>query len=168
MKHIKKFNESYVSTNEEFIGAAIIGAGALLAAPAAYEWAKKFWSKNVVGSKYEETGKKEVIVTKLPENIATTVILSKQERESGEVRTELREYKDNLDNTYWGYDHLWAPEGDYFDYQQYTEYADLYTALFKAEDFGPLKEFLQNPVRYTGNYNIQKPKPIEMIYKQEA
>ena len=167
MKHLRKFNENYVSTNEEFVETAIIGA-AILAAPAAYEWAKKFWSKNVVGSKYQETGKKEVVITKLPKKIASVNILSREEIESGEVRTELKEYKDNLDNTYWGYDHLYAPEGDYFDFQQETEYMDLYTALFKAEDFGPLKEFLQNPVRYTGTYNIERPKPIEMIYKQEA
>ena len=44
---------------------------------------------------------------------------------------------------------------------------DLYTALFKSEDFGPLKEFLQNSIRYTGTYNIQRPKPIEMIYREE-
>lgn len=168
MKHIKKFNENYVSTNEEFVGLAILGGliGAM-ALPSAYEWAKNFWSKNVVGSKYQETGRKEVIVTKLPEKIARTVILSKQEREKGEVRTELKEYKDNLGNTFWGYDHLWA-EGDFYDYEQYLENADYYTALYKQEDLDSLKAFLQNPIRYTGSYDITKPKPIEMIYVEEG
>lgn len=167
MKYLKKF-ENHQSVNEEFVGLAILGGFlGLMAAPAAYEWAKNFWSKNVAGSKYQETGRKEVIVTKLPEKIAVTIILSKQEREAGEVRTELREFKDNLGNIFWGYDHLWS-EDNYSDYQDYLNNADLYTALYKHEDLEELKSFLQNPIRYTGNYDITKPKPIEMIYVEEG
>jgi hypothetical protein len=60
MKHIKKFN-NYEEVNEGFGLAVLAGAGLVLGANAAYEWARNFWSKNVVGSKYKETGKKEDI-----------------------------------------------------------------------------------------------------------
>jgi hypothetical protein len=166
MKHIKKFN-NYEEVNEGFGLAVLAGAGLVLGANAAYEWARNFWSKNVVGSKYKETGKKETIITELPKNISPVVILSKTERDSGKVVTELKEYQDNLGNFFWGYDHLWAAD-EFSDYEDYLNSADMYTALFKSEDLEKLKSFLQNSDRYTGKYNITRPNPIEMIYREEG
>jgi xanthosine utilization system XapX-like protein len=168
MKHLKKFNENYKPINEEVVGLALMaGLAGVLAAPAVYSWAKNFWSKNVIGSKYDETGKVEKVVTKLPQEIAFTALLSKSQRESGEVVTELKEYVDNLGNKFWGYDHLWSPD-DMEDYNEYVASCDLYTALYKAEDLEALKKFLANSERYSGKGVSGKPNPIEMIYRESG
>lgn len=167
MKHIKRFNENYDSINEEFGGLALLaGLVGVLAAPAAYDWARNFWSKNVVGSKYKETGRIEKVITKLPSEITPVVFsLTKNQRQSGEVETELKEYVDSLGNKFWGYDHLWSPE-ERADFNEYVASCDLYTALYKAEDFDSLKRFLENSERYTGKGVSGKPNPIEMIYRE--
>ncbi len=81
--------------------------------------------------------------------------------------TELKEYQDNLGNKFWGWEHLWA-DGNFYDYQQYLTYADMYIALYKEEDFEALKNFLANPERFTGKGGLSKPNPIEMIYSREG
>ena len=169
MKHIKRFNQSDV-VNENILlgGLAVAGIFAGIAAlPQAYRWAKNFWSKNVTGSKYKETGRVEKIVTKLPEKISRVVLLKKSQIDAGEVVTELKEYQDNLGNKFWGWEHLWA-EGDFYDYQQYLTYADMYMALYKEEDLEDLKKFLANSERFTGRSGLTKPNPIEMIYSSEG
>jgi hypothetical protein len=83
------------------------------------------------------------------------------------VVTELKEYQDNLGNKFWGWEHLWA-EGDFYDYQQYLTYADMYMALYKEEDLEDLKKFLANSERFTGRSGLTKPNPIEMIYSSEG
>ena len=166
MKHLKKFNENYQPINEEIGGLAILaGFVGMLAAPGAYKWAKNFWSKNVVGAKYKETGKTEKVITKLPsqDQIPSVILLSVQQREAGEVITELKEYEDNLGNKFWGWDHLWNDIG-----AQNWQSSDSYTALYKADDLEDLKKFLVNTERFTGKGGLYKPNPIEMIYRKDG
>ena len=174
MKHLKEFesfrNEKTEAVNEA-LGLALLAGGALmLGAPAAYDWAKKFWTKNVVSQKYKPTGKKVTIKTVLPaENkISYTALLSSKQRQMGEVITELVQFEDNLGNLFWGYEHLWSDD-DRADYNEYAMSTDLYMALFKQEDFEKLKKFLENGERYTGKANVaQRPKPIEMIFMKKT
>lgn len=169
MKHIKRFNQNDVANENLLLGGlALVGIFAGIAAlPEAYRWAKNFWSKNVIGSKYKLTGRVEKIVTKLPEEISPVVLLKKSQVDAGEVVTELKEYQDNLGNKFWGWEHLWA-EGNFHDHQQYLTYADMYTALYKEEDLEGLKRFLENSKRFTGLGGLTKPNPIEMIYAGEG
>jgi hypothetical protein len=169
MKHIKRFNQ-IDKANENILlgGLAFAGIMAGIAAlPAAYRWAKNFWSKNVTGSKYKLTGRTEKIVTKLPKDISPVVLLKQSQRDAGEVVTDLKEYEDALGNKFWGWEHLYA-EGDFYDYQQYLTYADMYVALYKEEDLPELKKFLENSERFTGKGRLSKPNPIEMIYSSEG
>jgi hypothetical protein len=162
MKNLKKF-ENFNQVNEG-LGLALLGGFVgMLAAPGAYKWAKNFWSKNVVGAKYKETGKTEKLITKLPSQVSTVVVLSVQQREAGEVVTELKEYEDNLGNKFWGWDHLWNDGA-----QNWESNPDLYTALYKADDLEDLKKFLVNPERFTGKGGLYKPNPIEMIYRKDG
>lgn len=164
MKHIQKF-ESF-KVNEELTGLGLlVGIGLAFAASAIYDKAKKFWSQHVIGDKYQETGKKEIITTKLPALISSGAILSDEERKSGEVKTEIKQYKDDFGNLYWGYDHLYSE--DFADPEEAVAAKDLYTALFKEEDYTTLKAFLQNSDRYTGKGVSGKPTPIEMIFREE-
>ncbi len=166
MKRIKRFNQIDESMLLGTLAVAGIFAG-IAALPEAYRWAKNFWSKNVTGSKYKETGKVEKVVCKLPEKIHHIVKLTQSQIDAGEVVTELKEYQDNLGNKFWGWEHLWA-DGNFYDYQQYLTYADMYIALYKEEDFERLKRFLVNPERFTGKGGLSKPNPIEMIYSREG
>lgn len=169
MKHINLFEnwKSEERLNEGLGLALLVGLVSTLAAPAAYNWARNFWSSKVVGSKYKETGKSEKVITKLPKDISNVALLSKQQRDSGEVVTELKEYTDNLGNIFWGYDHVWSPDsfGDFYEYLQHANY---YTALYKEEDLGKLKKFLENSQRYAGKSVSGVPTPIEMIYRKEG
>lgn len=168
MKHIKKFNQIDAANESLLVGLGVVAALAGIAAlPAAYRWAKNFWSKNVAGSKYKLTGRVEKIVTKLPEKISPVISFTKSIIDAGEVVTELKEYEDNLGNKFWGWEHLWA-EGDFYNYQQYLDYANLYVALYKEEDLEGLKRFLENSERFTGHGGLNKPNPIEMIYSGEG
>ena len=169
MKHIKRFNQIDKANENVLLGGlAFAGIMAGIAAlPAAYRWAKNFWSKNVTGSKYKLTGSVEKVVTKLPKEISPVVLLKQSQRDAGEVVTDLKEYEDNLGNKFWGYEHLYA-EGDFYDYQQYLTYADVFTALYKEEDLPELKKFLENSQRFTGRGGLTKPNPIEMIYSSEG
>ena len=169
MRHIKRFNQIDVANESILLGTlAVAGIFAGIAAlPEAYRWAKNFWSKNVTGSKYKLTGRVEKVVSKLPEKIHHIVKLTQSQIDAGEVVTGLKEYQDNLGNKFWGWEHLWA-EGNFYDYQQYLTYADMYIALYKEEDFERLKRFLVNPERFTGKGGLSKPNPIEMIYSREG
>lgn len=169
MKHIKRFNQ-IDKANESILTGGLAFAGimaGIAALPGAYRWAKNYWSKNVTGSKYKETGKVEKVVTKLPREISPVVLLTQSQRDSGEVVTELKEYQDNLGNKFWGYDHLYA-EGDFYDYQQYLGNADVFTALYKEEDLPELKKFLANSERFSGKGGLTKPNPIEMIFVKDG
>lgn len=169
MKHIKRFNQIDKSNESALLGGLVFAgiAAGVAALPGAYRWAKNYWSKNVTGSKYKETGKVEKVVTKLPKQIAPVILLKQSQRDAGEVVTELKEYEDNLGNKFWGYEHLWA-EGNFFDFQQYLAYADVFTALYKEEDLPELKKFLENSERYSGKGGLKKPNPIEMIYVKQG
>ena len=178
--HIKNFSgylnesEDFFQTNEETknslneaVGVALLAgfAGTFLVS-GAYDWAREFWSKNVVGSKYKETGKTMKVVTKLPNSLHSGVVLNKEQKESGEVVTELREYKDRFGNLLYGYDHLWSPD-KFVDKSQYIQKAKLYTALYTADDLPALKKYLENSERYASqDKKIAAPAPIEMIYKK--
>jgi hypothetical protein len=98
MKYIKTretFNVNQ-STNEGFGLALIAGVFGAIFAPSIYREAKNFWSKNVVGSKYKETGNVEKVICQFdPETISPAVSsLTVSERERGEVEIPLKEYKD--------------------------------------------------------------------------
>jgi hypothetical protein len=166
MKRIRRFN-SYNSVNEEFGGLGILaGIGLVFLAPAIYDQARKFWSKHIIGDKYTETGKKEIVETKLPQNISYTARLTEEERQSGIVKTELKQYKDSIGNLYWGYDHLYTPD-EYADYEESVANLDMYTAMFLEEDYQELKSFLQNSERYTGKGVKFDTKPIDMIFRED-
>ncbi len=165
MKHIQKFDRFRI--NEELTGLGILaGVGLAFAASAIYDKAKKFWSNHVIGDKYQETGKKEVIITKLPPLVSPTAILSDEERKSGEVKTEIKQYKDDFGNLYWGYDHLYSDE-EYASWEEAVAAKDIYTALFKEEDYTTLKSFLQNSDRYSGKGVSASPTPVEMIFRED-
>ena len=73
MKNIEKF-ENYQLTNEGFGLALIAGVFGAIFAPGIYREAKNFWSKNVIGSKYKETGNVEKVVCQFnPSNISIAV-----------------------------------------------------------------------------------------------
>ncbi len=159
MKHLKKFNEQSSSVNEGVSLALIAGViGTLLFGQAIYNKAKNFWSKNVIGSKYKETGKVEKVVCKFDKkNIAPGVSsLTSSDRETGKVEIPLKEYKDIFGNLCYGYDH--TTKGGK------GEKPELYTAMYRAEDLPILKEWLSDGKRYEGKGRNLEIKPIDLIY----
>ena len=94
MKHIKNFN-SYKPVNEGLGLALLAGVGLAMAAPALYTSAKNFWSKNVVGSKYTETGNIKQVVCEFDEKKISPAVssLTESERQSGKTTIELQEYE---------------------------------------------------------------------------
>ena len=127
MKHIRKF-DNYEKTNEG-IGLALLAGFIGLFAPTAYREAKNFWSKNVVGSKYKETGGVEKVLCKFnPRDISPAVSsLTASERERGEVEISVKEYKDIFGNLCYGYDHI---EGS----ESMGEKMEYFTAMYRSED----------------------------------
>lgn len=159
MKHIKGY-QNYDKTNEELGGLALIaGVFGAIFAPFIYREAKNFWSKNVIGSKYKETGNVEKVVCQFdPENISPAVSsLTKSERERGEVEIPLKEYKDIFGNICYGYDHTQGSESR-------GEKEELYTAMYRSEDLPILKEWLADGKRYAGKGSTLRIKPVDLIY----
>ena len=157
MKHLKKFNEQSSSVNEGFGLALIAGVFGAIFAPSIYREAKNFWSKNVIGSKYKETGKVEKVVCKFDKkNISPAVSsLTSSERETGEVEIPVKEYKDIFGNLCYGWDHTQAGQG---------EKPEMFTAMYRAEDLPILKEWLSDGKRYQGKGRNLEIKPIDLIY----
>lgn len=159
MKHLKRFNESNTPVNEGFGLALIAGVFGAIFAPAIYREAKNFWSKNVVGSKYKETGKVEKVICKFDKkNISPAVSsLTSSERETGEVQIPVKEYKDIFGNLCYGYDHSMGSESQ-------GEKEELYTAMYRAEDLPILKTWLADGKRYAGKGTKLELKPLDLIY----
>jgi hypothetical protein len=158
MKHIKRF-ENYQSTNEGFGLALIAGVFGAIFAPSIYREAKNFWSKNVIGSKYKETGNVEKVICQFdPENISPAVSsLTSSERERGKVEIPLKEYKDIFGNICYGYEHTQGSESR-------GEKEELYTAMYRSEDLPILKEWLADGKRYAGKGTKLDIKPLDLIY----
>lgn len=168
MNHLKTWkshnHHSYTKTNE-VLGLALI-AGAALFAPTIYKEVKKFWSKNVIGEKYKETGSQKKVICRFNKaNISPAVSsLTQGERQSGEVEINLREYKDNFENIYYGYDHQAAGYGQ-GDIQ--ASAGSVYTAMYKAEDLATLTLWLENGKRYEGKGPVLQIKPVDVIYRSD-
>jgi hypothetical protein len=158
MKHIKEF-ENYQPTNEGFGLALIAGVFGAIFAPSIYREARNFWSKNVVGSKYKETGSVQKVICQFdPENISIAVkSLTASERERGEVEITLKEYKDIFGNICYGYEHTQGSES-------VGEKEELYTAMYRSEDLPILKEWLADGKRYAGKGTKLELKPLDLIY----
>jgi hypothetical protein len=160
MKHIKQF-KNWEKTNEEFVtGLALIaGVFGAIFAPSIYREAKNFWSKNVVGSKYKETGNVEKVMCKFDkENISPAVSsLTQMERETGNVEIPLKEYKDSFGNIYYGFDHAVGSESR-------GEKEEYYTAMYRVEDLPQLKTWLADGKRYEGRGRTLDIKPVDLIY----
>jgi len=158
MKHIKEF-ENYQPTNEGFGLALIAGVFGAIFAPSIYREAKNFWSKNVVGSKYKETGNVEKVICNFDkDNISPAVSsLTASERETGEVEITLKEYKDIFGNICYGYEHTQGSES-------VGEKEELYTAMYRSEDLPILKEWLADGKRYAGKGTKLELKPLDLIY----
>ena len=160
MKHIKGY-QNYDKTNEEVLtGLALIaGVFGAIFAPGIYREAKNFWSKNVVGSKYKETGNVEKVICQFdPETISPAVSsLTVSERERGEVEIPLKEYKDIFGNICYGFEHTQGSESR-------GEKEELYTAMYRSEDLPILKEWLADGKRYAGKGSTLRIKPVDLIY----
>jgi hypothetical protein len=158
MKHIKEF-ENYQPTNEGFGLALIAGVFGAIFAPSIYREAKNFWSKNVVGSKYKETGNVEKVVCQFNTQAISPAVksLTASERETGKVEIPLKEYKDIFGNICYGYDHA---EGS----ESVGEKEELYTAMYRLEDLPILKEWLVDGKRYEGKGRNLNVKPVDLIY----
>jgi hypothetical protein len=161
MKYIKTretFNVNQ-STNEGFGLALIAGVFGAIFAPGIYREAKNFWSKNVIGSKYKETGNVEKVICQFdPETISPAVkSLTISERERGEVEIPLKEYKDIFGNICYGYEHTQGSESR-------GEKEELYTAMYRSEDLSRLKEWLADGKRYAGKGTKLELKPLDLIY----
>ena len=158
MKHIKRF-ENHQPTNEVLGLALIAGVFGAMFAPSIYREAKNFWSKNVIGSKYKETGN----VQKVPCQFNTKLIspavksLTEDERYSGRVEITLKEYKDIFGNICYGYDHC---EGS----ESVGEKEAYYTAMYRSEELPRLKEWLSDGKRYEGKGTKLDLKPLDLIY----
>lgn len=162
MKYIKPretFDVNYQPTNEGFGLALIAGVFGTIFAPFIYREAKNFWSKNVIGSKYKETGNVEKVICKFnPETISPAVkSLTMSERETGEVQISLKEYKDIFGNICYGYDHCLGSES-------VGEKEEYYTAMYRSEDLPRLKEWLADGKRYEGKGTKLELKPLDLIY----
>jgi hypothetical protein len=167
MKYIKKFENHNINESVAAVSAAVlIGSGLVWLGGEIYKSAKKFWSKHVIAEKYKPTGKTETIITKLPQDISYSIPISKKERESGIVETLLTQYKDSFGNIYWGYDHLHT-ENEYADINEYMADLDMYTAMFREENYKELKSFLQNGERYSKKISSKLPTPVDMIFRED-
>lgn len=160
MRHIKNFN-SYKPVNEGLGLALLAGVGLAMFAPALYDAGKKFWSKNVVGSKYTETGNKKQVVCKFDrDNVSYAVSsLTESERQSGQTTIELKEYKDMFGNIYYGYDHVISDE---------IGKGSLYTAMYKAEDWATLESWLADGKRYEGRGSKLEVNPVDLIWVDDV
>lgn len=169
MKYLKKFEKFENQKINEDIGVALF-AGMSIAwlglAPHLkfiYQKVKDWWKGKKLTDKYKETGKKEIIVTKLPEEISVNLSVSEKEKKDGAIEIEVTQYKDDFDNIYWGYDHIGTDKDG-----KETAAKDMYTAMFKEEDYGDLKAFLQDSDRFSKEGSKSKaPKPIEIIYRED-
>jgi len=167
MKYIKTF-ESY-SVNEELLGIFAVAALAL-GGSAIYTSARRAWSKHVTGSKYEATGKTELV--KNDNNIKQGY-----GRKTAGIEFTIAEYKDSDGNLYCGYDHLYDP--DHGPNSSFSD-GDLYRAIYKIEDKSRLVRFLkgleasvtENPkslqaqiavIRDKQTY-VDIPAPVDMIF----
>ena len=161
MKYIKTF-ESY-SVNEEFGGLGILAVGALvLGAGGIYTAARRAWSKHVTGSKYEATGKTELV----------------KNDETGKEFT-IAEYEDSDGNLYCGYDHLYDPDATEMTHFTIRD-MDLYRAIYRLEDKSRLVRFLkgikasveENPKSFKSQVAVIKgetgymdsPESVDMIF----
>jgi hypothetical protein len=158
MKHIKRY-QNYDKTNEGFGLALIAGVFGAIFSPFIYREAKNFWSKNVIGSKYKETGNVEKVICKFDQkNISPAVkSLTERERQTGEVEIPLKEYKDIFGNLCYGYDHTQGSESR-------GEKEEYYTAMYRQEDLPILKEWLADGKRYEGKGRNLEIKPVDLIY----
>ncbi len=160
MKYIKGY-QNYDKTNEEFLtGLALIaGVFGAIFAPSIYREAKNFWSKNVIGSKYKETGNVEKVICEFnPEAFSPAVkSLTAEERETGKVEIPLKEYKDIFGNICYGYDHTQGSES-------VGEKEELYTAMYRVEDLPILKQWLADGKRYEGKGTKLDIKPLDLVY----
>ena len=168
MKYIKTF-ESY-SVNEELLGILAVAALAL-GGSAIYTSARRAWSKHVTGSKYEATGKTELVKNDYNKSAAY-----QRDREAG-IEFTIAEYKDSDGNLYCGYDHLYDP--DHSPNSSYRD-CDLYRAIYKIEDKSRLVRFLkgleasvtENPKSLQAQIAVIKdkqtyvdiPAPVDMIF----
>lgn len=161
MKYIKTRETFNVNqpTNEGFGLALIAGVFGAIFAPGIYREAKNFWSKNVIGSKYKETGNVEKVICQFdPETISPAVkSLTISERETGEVEIPLKEYKDIFGSICYGYEHCQGSES-------VGEKEEYYTAMYRAEDLPRLKEWLADGKRYAGKGTKLELKPLDLIY----
>lgn len=156
MKHIKRF-ENHQPINEGVGLALIAGVFGAIFAPSIYTAAKNFWSKNVKGAKYKETGNVETVVCKFDiKNISPAVSsLTSRERETGEVKIPLKEYKDIFGNICYGWNHTQSNQG---------EKEEMFTAMYRQEDLPILKNWLADGKRYEGKGRNLEIKPIDLIY----
>ena len=161
MKYIKTretFNVNQ-STNEGFGLALIAGVFGAIFAPGIYREAKNFWSKNVVGSKYKETGNVEKVICQFDQETISPAVssLTASERETGKVEIPLKEYKDIFGNICYGFKHTQGSES-------VGEKEELYTAMYRSEDLPILKEWLADGKRYAGKGTKLELKPLDLIY----
>lgn len=173
MKYLRKFEKFETQKINENIGVALfmgMSVAWLGLAPHIgyiYNKVKDWWKGKKLSDKYNKTGKTEKVITKLPEDVSYIFPISQEERESGLVETKLTQYEDDFGNIYWGYDHLHT-EKEYADFEEHKADLDMYTAMFKEEDYNSLKEFLQDGQRYSGKgSNKPAPKPVEMVFRED-
>lgn len=181
MNHLKTWkshvHQHSTKTNEVLGLALIAGFGAALFAPAVYREVKKFWSKNVIGEKYKETGKEEKVICSFNKKEISPAVssLTQRERDTGKVEIGLKGYQDTLGNMYWGYDHgsagygqedLKAP-GLRYDQRTLFGAGSVYTAMYKAEDLGTLKTWLENGKRYEGRGPELQITPVDLIWRSD-
>lgn len=181
MNHLKTWkshvHQNSTKTNEVLALALIAGVGAALFAPTVYREVKKFWSKNVIGDKYKETGTEEKVICIFNKKEISPAVssLTKSERDTGRVEIGLKGYQDTLGNMYWGYDHgnagydqgdLKAP-GLRYDQRTLFSAESVYTAMYKAEDLGTLKTWLADGKRYEGRGPELQITPVDLIWRSD-
>lgn len=151
--------DNYQPTNEGIGLALIAGVFGAIFAPGIYREAKNFWSKNVIGSKYKETGNVEKVICQFERETISPAVksLTISERETGKVEIPLKEYKDIFGNLCCGYVHSKGSES-------VGEKEEYYTAMYRVEDLPRLKEWLADGKRYAGKGTTLELKPLDLIY----
>jgi len=151
--------DNYQPTNEGIGLALIAGVFGAIFAPGIYREAKNFWSKNVIGSKYKETGNVEKVICQFERETISPAVksLTISERETGKVEIPLKEYKDIFGNICYGYEHCQGSES-------VGEKEEYYTAMYRVEDLPRLKEWLADGKRYAGKGTKLELKPLDLIY----